>query len=78
MPDLVPLLHAAAHMLRARLTPNREKGRHNETGRQHVLRDGGYTTEALVATALLVAIAVAAFGILSAKVLAKAQSLNLG
>jgi hypothetical protein len=40
--------------------------------------DGGYTTETVVVIALLVALAIAAIAIVTAKVLAKANSLNLG
>jgi hypothetical protein len=41
-------------------------------------RDDGYTTETVVVIALLVALAIAAIAIIAAKVLAKANSLNLG
>lgn len=40
--------------------------------------DAGYTTETVVVIALLVTLAIAAVGIIAAKVLAKANSLNLG
>jgi hypothetical protein len=40
--------------------------------------DAGYSTEAVVVIALLVAMALAAVGIIAAKVIAKANSLNLG
>jgi hypothetical protein len=40
--------------------------------------DGGYTTETVVVIALLVALAIAAIAIITTKVLAKANSLNLG
>jgi hypothetical protein len=40
--------------------------------------DAGYTTETVVVIALLVALAIAAVAIISAKVLAKANGLNLG
>ncbi|MCG5215506.1 hypothetical protein [Streptosporangium sp. KLBMP 9127] len=40
--------------------------------------DGGYTTETVIVVAILVAIAVAVGAILMAKVLAKANSLDLG
>lgn len=42
------------------------------------LDDSGYTTETVVVTALLIALAIAAVTIITAKVLAKANSLNLG
>jgi hypothetical protein len=41
-------------------------------------RDAGYTTETVVVIALLVAMALAAVAIITAKVMAKASSLNLG
>jgi hypothetical protein len=44
----------------------------------HRQGDGGYTTETVVVIALLVALAIAAVGIIAAKVLAKANSLDLG
>jgi hypothetical protein len=40
--------------------------------------EAGYSTEAVVVIALLVAMALAAVGIIAAKVIAKANSLNLG
>jgi hypothetical protein len=40
--------------------------------------DAGYTTETVVVIALLVALAIAALAIITAKVIAKANSLNLG
>ncbi|TQS42811.1 hypothetical protein [Cryptosporangium phraense] len=40
--------------------------------------DGGYSTETVLVTALLVALAIAVLGIIAAKVLAKANSINLG
>ncbi|MEU5885021.1 hypothetical protein [Spirillospora sp. NPDC047279] len=41
-------------------------------------RDAGYTTESVVVTALLVALAIAAVALIAAKVRAKASGLNLG
>jgi hypothetical protein len=41
-------------------------------------KDAGYTTETVVVIALLVAMALAAIAIIAAKVLAKANALNLG
>lgn len=41
-------------------------------------KDGGYTTEAVVATAVLVTLAILAIGIIYAKVSGKANSINLG
>ena len=66
MPALLELLRAAAGVLRARLAATRRT------------RDAGYTTETVVVTALLVALAIAAIAIIVAKVLAKANGLNLG
>ena len=66
MPALLELLRAAAGLLRARLAAVRRT------------RIAGYTTETVVVTALLVALAIAAVAIIVAKVLAKANGLNLG
>jgi hypothetical protein len=66
MPALPELIRAAARMLRARLAA------------AHRTRDAGYTTETVVVTALLVALAIAAIAIIVAKVIAKANGLNLG
>ena len=66
MPAPLELLRAAAGLLRARLTVARRA------------RDAGYTTETVVVTALLVALAIAAIAIIVTKVLAKANGLNLG
>jgi hypothetical protein len=41
-------------------------------------RDSGYSTEAVIATALLAAIAVGAIGAIGVKVLARAKSLDVG
>lgn len=41
-------------------------------------RDAGYTTEVVVVTALLVALAIAAVAVIAAKVRAKASGLDLG
>jgi hypothetical protein len=40
--------------------------------------DAGYSTEAVVVTALLVALAIAAIAIIASKVLAKANSISTG
>ena len=66
MPALLELLRAAADVLRSRLAA------------AHRTRDSGYTTETVVVTALLVALAIAAIAIIVAKVIAKANGLNLG
>jgi hypothetical protein len=66
MPALLELIRAAASVLRARLAAARRVG------------DAGYTTETVVVTALLVALAIAAIAIIVAKVIAKANGLNLG
>lgn len=65
MPALLELMGAAVGVLRARLAAVRTD------------RDAGYTTETVVITALLVALAIAAVGIIASKVLAKANGLNL-
>ena len=41
-------------------------------------RDGGYSTEAVVVTAVLVVLALTVLGIIAVKVLAKANAINLG
>ncbi len=66
MPGLPGYLRLAAAVLCARLAEARRNG------------DAGYTTETVLVIALLVALAIAAIAIISAKVLAKASSLNLG
>jgi hypothetical protein len=40
-------------------------------------KDGGYSTEAVLVTALLVALAVLVIGIIAVKVIGKANSINL-
>ncbi|MFB9320096.1 hypothetical protein [Cryptosporangium minutisporangium] len=40
--------------------------------------EAGYSTETVLVTALLVALAIAVLGIIAAKVLAKANAINLG
>jgi fatty acid desaturase len=66
MPGLLGYFRLAASTLRARLAEARRNG------------DAGYTTETVLVIALLVALALAAIAIIAAKVLAKANSLNLG
>ena len=61
MPALLELLRAAACVLRARLAAARST------------RDAGYTTETVVVTALLVALAIAAIAIIVAKVIGQGQ-----
>ena len=58
------LLRAAWAMLRTRAAA--------------VRRDDGYTTETVIVTALLIALALTAVAIITTKVLAKANGLNLG
>ena len=41
-------------------------------------KDGGYTTESVVVTAVLIAIALLVIGIIGMKLVNKANSLNLG
>jgi hypothetical protein len=64
--EILRFLRDAAASLLTRLTWLRRQG------------DGGYTTETVVVIALLVALAIAAIAIIATKVLAKANSLNLG
>ncbi len=59
-------IRLAGAVLRGRLAQARRDG------------EAGYTTETVVVIALLVALAIAAIAIITAKVLAKANSLNLG
>jgi len=66
MLDTLALLRAAWRMLRARLAAARAS------------RDAGYTTETVVVTALLVALAIAAVAIIVSKVLTKANGIDLG
>lgn len=60
------VIRVIVHTLRARLTEVR------------AAPDAGYSTEAVVITALLVALAIAAVAIIAAKVLAKANSITTG
>jgi hypothetical protein len=64
IPEVV-LVKQLCVMLRARLSAARQDER-------------GYSTEAVVVTALLVALAIAALGIIAAKVISKANSINTG
>ena len=66
MTALFGYLRLAAALLRGRLAQARRGG------------EAGHTTETVVVIALLVALAIAAIAIITAKVLAKANSLNLG
>ncbi|WP_033328682.1 hypothetical protein [Streptomyces yerevanensis] len=63
-------LDTLAHRVRAHLT---EVRRHI---REH--GDGGYTTETIVVTALLAVLALSVVGIIAAKVLGKANGIDLG
>jgi hypothetical protein len=60
------MIRAIARMLRERLAVARAEP------------DAGYSTEAVVVTALLVALAIAAITIIATKVLAKANSISTG
>ena len=66
MPAVFGDLRLAAAVLRGRLAQARRNG------------EAGYTTETVVVIALLVALAIAAVAIITAKVLAKANSIQLG
>lgn len=46
--------------------------------RQQQLRDDGYSTEAIAVIALLAVLALSVIGIITAKVIAKANSVDLG
>ncbi len=63
-PELTALRHLAAALY----------------GRLQTLQhsDDGYSTEAVIVTALLVALALTAVGIIAAKVIGKANSINTG
>jgi hypothetical protein len=63
IPELALLRHALT-LLRNRLPRSRD--------------DAGYSTEAVIVIALLAAMAIAAVGIIAAKVLAKANSISTG
>lgn len=69
MPE-IGLLRVVSAVIRARLAAAIAEHKRNP--------DAGYTTETVVVIALLVAMALAAIAIITAKVLAKANSLNLG
>lgn len=62
--QLIAYVTAGYHDLRTRPAPRRN-------------RDGGYSTEAILVTALLVVIAIAAVAIISTKVLAKVNGITL-
>jgi hypothetical protein len=66
MPALFGYLRLAAAVLRDRLAQARRNG------------EAGYTTDTVIVIALLVALAIAAIAIITAKVLAKTNSVNLG
>ena len=66
MPALFGYLRLAATLLRGRLAQARRNS------------EAGYTTETVVVIALLVALAIAAVAIITAKVLAKANNIQLG
>jgi hypothetical protein len=66
MPSLFGYIRLAAAVLRGRVAQARRDG------------EAGYTTETVVVIALLVALAIAAVAIITAKVLAKANSIQLG
>jgi hypothetical protein len=46
--------------------------------RRHLRSDAGYTTETIVVTALLAVLALTVVGIIAAKVLGKANGIDLG
>ena len=64
MPALLELMRAAAGMVRARLAAARRAG------------DAGYTTETVVVTALLVALALAVIAVIATAVTGKAHQIS--
>jgi hypothetical protein len=64
------VLNAAISAARAHLAAAREQHRRHP--------DAGYSTETVVATAILVALAIGVLGAIAAKVINKANSINLG
>jgi hypothetical protein len=46
--------------------------------REHARDDAGYSTETVIITALLAALAIAAVAVITAKVMAKAHGINVG
>jgi hypothetical protein len=68
MDPQIQLLHAVWAMLRTRAA----------TLNRHRHGDAGYTTETVVITALLAALAIAAVALIARAVIAKANGLNLG
>ncbi|ADI11659.1 hypothetical protein SBI_08541 [Streptomyces bingchenggensis BCW-1] len=51
---------------------------HTDLARRRARGDAGYTTETILVTALLVILAVTVVGIITAKVLGKANGIDLG
>ncbi|MEU5839370.1 hypothetical protein ABZ820_37710 [Streptomyces diacarni] len=51
---------------------------HLATLRQKIRRDDGYTTETIVVTALLALLAIGALSVITAKVLGRANGIDLG
>lgn len=72
------LLGTALSLLRTRpLRRVQRPGPDHRPGRSQHASDAGYSTEAILVTALLVAVALTALGILTAKIVAKANSIDL-
>ncbi|MGI5353013.1 hypothetical protein ACQEU8_33265 [Streptomyces sp. CA-250714] len=51
---------------------------HVATLRHKIRRDDGYTTETIVVTALLALLAIGALGVITSKVLGRANGIDLG
>ncbi|MBQ1121873.1 hypothetical protein [Streptomyces sp. B15] len=51
---------------------------HLATLRRNIRRDDGYTTETIVVTALLALLAIGALSVITAKVLGRANGIDLG
>lgn len=63
-----PMTHYLRHQVRRLVVRLRECARD----------DAGYSTETVIITALLAALAIAAVAVITAKVMAKARGINLG
>ncbi len=65
-------MESLIHYLRVRLQHRAQWLRDNARN------DAGYSTETVIITALLVALAIGAIGVITAKVMGKARGINLG
>lgn len=71
------MLKLACHLFN-RIDQTRAELRDWFLRRRGEVPDAGYSTEAAIVTAILAGTALVAFGVITAKVLAKARSINLG